>query len=125
MTQVKQTTTNVKEVVASIPLPSADLIIYRFDQIDAQLQATNTKLDRMTTSFVTKEEVANLKAERLAQIKVLENKIATLDTTVTFLSKTNDRQQGSIDVTRRITTVVLAVVAIIVSAAAVYLGVHK
>jgi len=120
-----QRSANVDTVVASVPLPSADLIIYRFDQIDAQLEATNIKLDHMANSFATREEVANLRSERMAQLKVLENRIDVLVTTTDYLKETNQRQQGSIDTTRRMTTTGLAIMAIIVSALAVYFGVRK
>jgi len=120
-----QATVKIDSVVSSVPLPSADLIIYRFDQIDAQLEATNRKLDFMTNAFMTKEDGANQKAERLAQIKALETRIINLETNTTYLSKTNERQQGSIDVTRRLTSFGLAVMAIAMSALAVYFGVHK
>lgn len=49
--------------VASIPLPSADLINYRFDQNDLQFEKLNKKLDDMTTNFVTQAYVAKLKAD--------------------------------------------------------------
>ena len=52
-------TANTK-TVATVPLPSADLINYRFDQADRQFDKLNKKLDDMTTNFVTSAYVAQL-----------------------------------------------------------------
>lgn len=53
-------------------MPSADLINFRFDQSDKQMSEVNRKLDHLTNSFVTKEEVAALRDEcnmKIAEIQ--------------------------------------------------------
>lgn len=128
----KQTTTTTtttnntpSDVVPAVALPSADLIIYRFDSLDAQLKATNTKLDGMNNSFLTKEEAANLKAERMAQMKILDMRLETLEREQKNLVATDNRQQGSIDTSRRMLTYGLTILGIIVAAVTTYLGLHK
>lgn len=44
-------------------MPSADLINFRFDQSDKQMSEVSRKLDHLSNSFVTKEEVAAFRDE--------------------------------------------------------------
>lgn len=50
-------------IVTSIPLPSADLITYRFDQTDKKFDDLNLKLDKLTNNFASKEELQYVKEE--------------------------------------------------------------
>ncbi len=118
-------TTTTDRVVASVPLPSADLIIYRFDQIDAQLAETSHKLDNMSSSFLTKEESAAIKLENVQRQRDFDLRLVTLEKDIKSLVATDNRQQGSIDTSRRLTTYGLTLIGIIVAAMATYLGLHK
>lgn len=71
--------------IPAIPVPSADLINYRFDQNDKALKemkdestkrfdALNTKLDDITTTFLTKEEAHSLKEEHDKDIRAIWKK---------------------------------------------------
>lgn len=63
------------KTVAAIPLPSADLINYRFDQNDRQFEKLNKKLDDMTTNFVTQAYITELKSESDAKHKDFQKQI--------------------------------------------------
>lgn len=41
-----------------VPMPSADLVTFRFDQIDKEMTSLHTKLDGLTVNFATKDEVS-------------------------------------------------------------------
>ncbi len=118
------TETTADKVVASVPLPSADLIIYRFDQIDEQLRQTSDKLDNMTSSFLTKEEASAMKLESLQRSRDQDLRVVTLEKEVKELVATDNRQQGSIDATRRYLAIGLTLLGIIVTAASIYFGVR-
>ncbi len=119
------TTTTADKVVASIPLPSADLIIYRFDQIDAQLAQTSHKLDNMSSSFLTKEESAAIKLENIQRQRDFDLRLVTLEKDIKTLVATDNRQQGSIDTSRRLMTLGLTILGIVVAALTTYLGLHR
>lgn len=106
-------------------LPSADLIVYRFDQIDDQLRQTNHKLDNMTASFLTKEESAAIKLENVQRQRDFDLRLITLEKDVKSLVGTDNRQQGSIDTSRRLITYGLTLLGIAIAALATYLGLHK
>lgn len=62
------------EIPASVPMPSADLINFRFDQQDKKFDELNAKLDALTIGFLTKEEARNLKEEHDKDISALWKK---------------------------------------------------
>jgi len=55
MTKLQPTAT------ATVPLPSADLITYRFDQTDKKFEELFVRLDSLSKNFVTKEEFEAVK----------------------------------------------------------------
>lgn len=51
-------------VIPTVPLPSSDLIVYRFDQTDKKIDALDKKFGEMTHVYATKEEF-NIITKRL------------------------------------------------------------
>lgn len=100
--------TDTVNVQASVPLPSADLITYRFDKIDATLDKFDKKLEAIAAAYVTRNEVE----ERFREV---ENKLEKL-------KESDDRQQGTIDATRRITSIGLTVAGLILTALFIYVS---
>lgn len=104
----------VTNVQATVPLPSADLITYRFDNIDTQLKHFETKIDTITNAFLPREEAVTMRKD-----------ISTLNDKVTELHDTNIRQQGAIEANRRYFNIALTVLGIIVGGVTTYLGIHQ
>lgn len=105
-------------VTGVVPLPSADLIKYRFDHLDKTLEMLSGKMDLMSAAYVPRTEVD----ERLA---ALNNKINTLANNQTKLKETDDIQQGSVDANRRFTTIGLAVLSIVAVLLAAWISAKK
>lgn len=56
-------------------MPSADLINYRFDNIEKIQKSTNDKLDMLTNNFLTREEAQTLTQERDAKIADIQRQL--------------------------------------------------
>lgn len=52
-------------------MPSADLLNYRFDQVDQNFKEVKEQLAALVSNFITKEEAQMLKDERDAKIEAL------------------------------------------------------
>ena len=104
------------ETVSPDTVPS--VIAYRVGQLEKAVtlgfEKHNTKLDSMINNFASKSDVTSLLA-------VLQEH----STELKGLVITDATQQGSIDATRRFTTVGITILGIALSALAVYFGVHK
>lgn len=46
-----------------VPMPSADLVTFRFDQMDKEMSSLHSKLDNLTINFATKEEFATVQRQ--------------------------------------------------------------
>lgn len=68
----------IDQPVAAIPLPSADLITYRFDQTDKRFDELNETLKDFAGTFMTKEEIMSLKAQHDKDISDIWDKFADL-----------------------------------------------
>lgn len=105
-------------VQPTVQVPSADLISFRFDRLDEQIGKLDSKVDRMANSYVPRAELD----DRFNGVNI---KLNTITKAQGLLKETDDIQQGSIDATRRLTSIALTVMGVIVSALALYLGLHK
>jgi hypothetical protein len=47
---------SLQQITPTVALPSADLITYRFDQMDKSMASLNTKMDLLTNNFITRKE---------------------------------------------------------------------
>jgi hypothetical protein len=81
----QQNSPQVQGVTPTVALPSADLITYRFDQIDKSMSAMNVKLDLLTNNFITRkeadllvkqgDEVAKEMSKRIDKMQTFSNAI--------------------------------------------------
>lgn len=85
---MKQPSDTIPRVVPTVPMPSADLINFRFDQQDKSIKelkadnkqnfdALSNKLDMLTNTFITKEEARVLKEERDAKFREIDKKFSS------------------------------------------------
>lgn len=91
----------------AVVVPSADLITYRFDQLDTAVASLNDKVDKMSYAYVPKEEYVLLTRQ------------------VADLQKSHDNQNGEINANRRFVNVALTLLSIVVAGVAIYAGIHK
>lgn len=93
------------------------VIAYRVGQLEVAVRdgfkEHNQKLDSIITNFATKADLATVATE-----------VAELYRDVDSLKSVDARQQGSIDTSRRLLSLGLTFLGILVSAIAVYLGLH-
>lgn len=106
------------EVGAAVQLPSADLIQYRFDNIDNTLEKFDHKLDKLANTYVPRTEIE----DRLSRLNA---KIDALGTAHGKLKETDDFQQGAINANRRFVAISLIILGIIVPTVTTYLVLHK
>lgn len=62
-------------VTPTVALPSADLIVYRFDSMDKQMANLSAKMDAVASTFLTKEEAALMRQEREDKLNALAKRI--------------------------------------------------
>lgn len=104
MAHTKQTT--IKEVDTGAPrMPSADLITFRFDQTDKNIQDLNDKLDNIVSGFVTEKELLEVRTQATEEHKAIWQAINSM--------KSNAKWA--------IGTIILAISAL----ASVFYGIHK
>jgi hypothetical protein len=108
-------------IIEEPPVASEDannVIAYRVGKLESAVkegfEAHNVKLDKIVQNFAAKADVIELNRQ-----------VDILHTDVGLLKDTDARQQGSLDTTRRLTAIGLTLLAIAMSAVAVYFGVHK
>ena len=112
MTQVKQPQQNQINVTSS--LPSADLVQYRFDQLDMKMISLDEQLKIIISGGISKADVMLIKAES-------DRRLSIMETNVRNLEANDDRQEGSIRANRRLVgifvTIFSSIVLVIVSLA--------
>lgn len=96
------TTPKNSVATASVPLPSADLINYRFDATDKQFAELFVRLDKMSENFVTKEDFRN-------RTEYVDKKLSTLDE----LKVQSDEMSGAIALIKVVIAVLSAVATLI------------
>jgi Flp pilus assembly protein TadB len=96
--------TSQSDPVASgtVPLPSADLINYRFDQTDKKFEEMFTKMDNLGTSYLTKEEATAKRAE-------VEGRLKDHDDRLNHLESMADQQSGAITLLKLLLILLTAV----------------
>jgi hypothetical protein len=98
---------------------SPAVVAYRIGQLEKVVKegfdTHNEKLDQLTQNFATKPDVIEL-----------SRRVLTINSQVTALEATNNRQQGAIDANRRTLNIFLTVLSILAVLTAGYIGVmHK
>jgi hypothetical protein len=84
------------EAAAVVPLPSADLINYRFDQTDGKFAEISRKIDKISGSFVTKEESFMKRQEYEHRFDEQDKRHEAVLGVVTELKSANDQLKGSV-----------------------------
>lgn len=109
--------TTVKTEIVE-PDNAPGVIAYRVAQLEKTVitgfKEHNEKLDTLVNNFASKEEVREL------MVKVAEH-----SREIKGLTATDNRQQGAIDTSRRLTAAAITILGIIVTALSIYFGVHK
>lgn len=97
---------NQAQPIAAIPLPSADLVQYRFDQLDGTVKALDTKLERLITVGITKADVIAMSAANDKRVSELETKVEGMMTDM-------DKVKGAISLLRVFSIIITLIAAII------------
>lgn len=73
----------------AVPLPSADLIQYRFDQLDDKMASFDQKLERLISGGITKADV-------LALSSANDKRVGGIETEVEAIKTDMDKVKGAI-----------------------------
>lgn len=85
-----------------------------------QLDSINKKLDGLNMQYMPREEISLRLAEVMKTLATLTDTIAQHTLLLTNLKSTDDRQQGAIDASRRVTNLGLTVAGLIGTALFIY-----
>jgi hypothetical protein len=96
--------------------------VYRFDQIDKNVAALDSKLERLTTAFMTREEAELRFTEIIKSQSALVQTMAEHTGLLTKLKSTDDQQQGAIDASRRIMNVGMTIAGLLLTALFIYVS---
>jgi tetrahydromethanopterin S-methyltransferase subunit B len=97
---------DMQNVMASVPLPSADLITYRFDQIDTALGKLDEKMEKMTNTHVTR-------AEFITSVDEITKHFDKLDVVADALKEESDQAKGAIRLLKGVIAFLAALAAIL------------
>jgi TolA-binding protein len=86
----------LEQPIATIPLPSADLLNYRLDQTDKKIDDLSVKIDGLTGSFLTKEEALMVRQQFEQKLTELQTQTVIQGTTLKALTSENDQVKGAI-----------------------------
>lgn len=83
-------------------LPSADLVQYRFDQLDETMKAFDVKLERLITGGITRADVLEMRAANDKRVSALELKVDSIEAET-------DRVKGGITTLKAFVAIITAV----------------
>ena len=95
------------KVQGVVPLPSADLIKYRFDHIDTTLSKMDLKIDSINSTAVPRLEVDS-------RLEGINKKLAEHTSQIAKLKETDDIQQGFIEANKERTSKTLLIASMII-----------